>query len=352
MIVRIVGNNLGGGARKHCFLLNRHLMSIGREIKTFIPRAPIRDIFSDRESVEMDYVNTRNWLSVILFLLKRRGSIDYVHLHLRNVCIVFSPILILLKLPYVVTIHTTMPDVVGIKEVFLRKMYRYALTYAKENIFISEYIRSVILRDLDLNLINGVVVPNGSEEAAFIRNHNKSGRLSICVVGELTERKGIKDLPYIMNGLELKIFREIVFNIYGDGPLRNVLTQYANNNDANRRVKVFLHGYVGEISDIYGENDINIILSKNEAFGRVVTEAMAYGVPTIAQNFGAFPEIINSGVDGFLCDGLPEIIEKIIELEKDRDALVSLGKAARIKYVKCFTDEIFLKNTMRILNDF
>ncbi len=41
-------------------------------------------------------------------------------------------------------------------------------------------------------------------------------------------------------------------------------------------------------------------LSEKEAFGLVLLEALACGVPAIATDIGGIPEVIEDGVNGFL----------------------------------------------------
>ena len=41
-------------------------------------------------------------------------------------------------------------------------------------------------------------------------------------------------------------------------------------------------------------------LSEKEAFGLVLLEALACGVPSVATDIGGIPEVIEDGVNGFL----------------------------------------------------
>ena len=48
-----------------------------------------------------------------------------------------------------------------------------------------------------------------------------------------------------------------------------------------------------------------------EPFGLVAIEAMAYGTPVIARPYGALPEIVDDGRNGFLVDGVGEMVAAI-----------------------------------------
>jgi glycosyltransferase involved in cell wall biosynthesis len=66
-----------------------------------------------------------------------------------------------------------------------------------------------------------------------------------------------------------------------------------------------------------------------EAWGRVVTEAMACGLPVVCHNRGGYAEIIDHGRNGFLVDTQREALDIILRLKKDHTLRESIGKAAR-----------------------
>lgn len=75
---------------------------------------------------------------------------------------------------------------------------------------------------------------------------------------------------------------------------------------------------------------INILLSKNEAWGLVITEAKALAIPSIASNNSALKEQIKDGVNGYLVD-LPQnekdykkIANKIQELIENKELYVNM----------------------------
>lgn len=53
----------------------------------------------------------------------------------------------------------------------------------------------------------------------------------------------------------------------------------------------------------------------NEPFGIVMAEAMACGTPVIGFNRGSVPEVIISGINGFRCDTLAEMISAVTNVE-------------------------------------
>ncbi len=66
-----------------------------------------------------------------------------------------------------------------------------------------------------------------------------------------------------------------------------------------------------------------------EAFGRVVFEAMACGLPVVCGNQGGYTEEIENGVNGFLFDSTCSAIDMVIKLKADPALVCQIGKAAR-----------------------
>jgi len=66
-----------------------------------------------------------------------------------------------------------------------------------------------------------------------------------------------------------------------------------------------------------------------EPWGRVVTEAMACGLPVVCHNRGGYVDVIDSGSNGFLFDTQQEALEILLRLKEDRPLRESIGTAAR-----------------------
>ena len=72
-------------------------------------------------------------------------------------------------------------------------------------------------------------------------------------------------------------------------------------------------------------------LSRNEGFGLTVLEAMSSGRPVIASRAGAWPDIINPGVDGLIVEpgAITETRSALAKLIDDQGFREQLGRAAR-----------------------
>ena len=66
-----------------------------------------------------------------------------------------------------------------------------------------------------------------------------------------------------------------------------------------------------------------------EAFGRVVIEAMACGLPVVCHRHGGYTEVIESGQNGFLFETDAEALAVIRRLRGDHRLRETVGRAAR-----------------------
>ncbi|QXV67509.1 glycosyltransferase family 4 protein [Mucilaginibacter achroorhodeus] len=102
--------------------------------------------------------------------------------------------------------------------------------------------------------------------------------------------------------------------------------------------------YVGAVNDLQKNELLGKAMALlmpilwNEPFGIVMIEAMACGTPVVALNRGAVPEVVISGLTGFIGDTMNELIKKISLLNSiDR-------KAVRATVENRFSSEIIASN--------
>ena len=112
-------------------------------------------------------------------------------------------------------------------------------------------------------------------------------------VGRLIERKGLDVLLRAFarfDGGELWIA--------GDGPIQGRVSQAAAQDP---RIRLLGHVEGDDLGDLYGDVDALVVPSLYEAWGLVVHEGLAYGLPVIATDqVGAADDLIDSGVNGFV----------------------------------------------------
>jgi glycosyltransferase involved in cell wall biosynthesis len=129
--------------------------------------------------------------------------------------------------------------------------------------------------------------------------------------------------------------------LIGDGTIRDQVAQTSAALGLDGRVH-FL-GKRNDAKALLGTFDVYVHPSDGEAFGLALAEAMLAGLPVLASNTGAFPEIIENEITGLLVP--PHDAEKISEglarLIDDPVLRRELGRRARQAIERRFTVDKF-----------
>ncbi len=165
----------------------------------------------------------------------------------------------------------------------------------------------VIHPGVDLRLFSGVSV-------------RRPGPPRILFVGGQFERKGGNDLLQAMRRL-------------GDGAELDVVTGSDAVLPAAAGVRVHrgLKPQSPELLDLFHQADIFALPSHGDCFPQAVAEAMACGLPVVATNVGAIPELVQEGVTGYLVRrGDPrQLAQALTELVRSPSRRAAMGRAGQ-----------------------
>ncbi len=100
-----------------------------------------------------------------------------------------------------------------------------------------------------------------------------------------------------------------------------------------------------QLNSLYASADIFVFPTLDEPYGRAICEAMAYGLPVVASDHYAIPEIITDCVPGFLfkTGSVDDLVSKLGLLILDPMLRRRMGKAAREKAI--------LKSSNSVVNE-
>ena len=132
--------------------------------------------------------------------------------------------------------------------------------------------------------------------------------------------------------------------LVGDGPEMGRIIQQVR--DLGLEDHVLFLGKRDSLAEFYNISDIKILLSEKEAFGLVLLEAMACGVPVIGSNIGGMSEIIEPGVNGYLVElgDTKQAAEYAIEMMSDENKLEELRQGALKTVAERFHSSKILKH--------
>lgn len=149
-------------------------------------------------------------------------------------------------------------------------------------------------------------------------------------VARLETRKGHKFL--------IDVFKNIVGEqkdghvkllIIGEGEERGNLENYVK--EANLEKKVIFTGYREDVEELMAVMDIFVLTSLREGLPRVLVQAAAVGMPSIAFNVDGVPEIIKDNFNGFLAEvkDLEQLENRIIKYMNNKELILLHGRNGR-----------------------
>jgi len=191
-----------------------------------------------------------------------------------------------------------------------------------------EWLKKVRLSSVDANwrvIPNGVAIPRSPREL-------QRKIPSFLFLGNLGTRKGVHDLVEA-TGLAVKNGFQGVVNLAGGD------TESGKKEELGRHIgecgcasKIHLLGIVSgqNKEDALAAADCFVLPSYAEGLPMAILEAMAYGLPIIATNVGAIPEVITDGQEGFLIEpgDVKALADRMVRLGNDANLGRRMGQAA------------------------
>jgi glycosyltransferase involved in cell wall biosynthesis len=98
-----------------------------------------------------------------------------------------------------------------------------------------------------------------------------------------------------------------------------------------------------ELAQTVSNMDLFVFPSQTDAFGNVVLEAMASGVPAVVMSEGGPKFLIRHGEDGFIAQDEKDFIETVLRLVKNPHQISALGQTARRSAQEHCWERIFEK---------
>jgi glycosyltransferase involved in cell wall biosynthesis len=136
--------------------------------------------------------------------------------------------------------------------------------------------------------------------------------------------------------------------VAGDGDMLIDLQKLAV--DAGVADRIHWLGYCSDPVSLLQASDIFLLASTGEAFGLVLAEAMACGVPVVGSRSGAIPEIVEDGQTGWLAAPRDELsfAEAIEKLARDETLRKQMAANSLERVREKFTVEKTAGETIRI----
>jgi len=335
-----------GGVESHVLALARELVKKGNEVQVFTSKHADLKEFDTVEGVPVRRVPVSSMifdtpLTPKLMAMLRSDKWDIIHAHSPPPLSSYYAARAAARsgVPLVYTHHCDpeMPSLLGraVSWVYYRTLLNYTLRHAARIIV---YTESYAATSYALWKHPTALVPTGldlarfgpqNDGAAVRRKHGLEGKKVVLFVGRLTAHKGIQTIieAAALTGPEVK------YVLVGPGEFPASWSRRMRQLKVEDRI--ILAGKVAEaeLPSYYTACDVLVLpsLSRLEAFGLVLVEAMASGKPVVASDLPGVRDVIKVGKTGLLCEPFSarDLAEKITTITSDGKAAAEMGAAGR-----------------------
>ncbi len=233
---------------------------------------------------------------------------------------------------------------------------RYIDLYLPVSGFVFQRLKSNLysIKRKSMLLYNGVDTKRFKPYGLELKRKLKSDILGdnnkkvIVYAGQLSDEKGFPVAIEAMKNILTKN-DDCIFLLVGDGVYTNKLEKLIKEKPFIGRA--YYLGVVSDMEVILNISNILIVPSQwQEAFGYIIAEAGACGLPVVASDIGGIPEIIINNETGLLVKPgcVLDLEIAINELLKNPDKHAKMSTNSRNHILKSFTLEEMIKETYTI----
>jgi glycosyltransferase involved in cell wall biosynthesis len=349
-----------GGAHVHVRDLALALQRRGHEVAVFAGRPGV--LARQLDEIRVPYVEVAG-LDRELSPLRDAGAFVRLRTALRD----FGPDLVsthcskagvlgrlaarTLRIPALFTAHgwSFSDGVPGFRRALYQRLERIAAPLAQRVVVVCDGDRRVA-REAGIASAGKLrLVYNGMPDidvAQRARPDEKPVRL--IMIARVCEQK---DYPTLFRALaEL---RDLDWHLdqVGDGPMQRAIQCLAAELGLSERIS-FL-GLREDVVPLLARSHVYLLISNWEGFPRSILEAMRAGLPVIASDVGGVREAIADASTGFLVPRLDvrSVAERLRQLIESPSLRLALGREGRELYVRRFTFERMLEETMAVYGE-
>ncbi|MCW8999068.1 MAG: glycosyltransferase family 4 protein, partial [Kangiellaceae bacterium] len=205
-----------------------------------------------------------------------------------------------------------------------------------------------------------VVVENGIDIEALdkfkhsplLRLNNET--INIGIVGRLVPVKRvdrfIQSAAIILKSLPQ---RNVIFDIFGDGPLKHQLESQAADLQVSENIRFHGHCSGSDIHKKIADLDLLLMTSEHEGLPMTLLESMFLGTPVICSSVGAIPHVLEQGGCGTLVENLSAdaFASTITEAIENREQTLEKAQNAVQRVVSHYSASQNAKSFLKIYSD-
>ena len=257
--------------------------------------------------------------------------------------------------PYVVHLHGTfrVPDGTRLASRLYRRAYRRIFDGAAWILLLGKASERAVLAIGDYGHKATGFMPNFIDFRAVPPRKGiapGAGPMKVVFVGTIWPAKGIATLASVAERVP-----DAVFQLVGGGPsgLRDAFIRDLESRHLLSRVSVLDARPNKDVFALLAEADVFLFPSLREGLPNSVLEAMAVGLPVVASNVGAIPEIIDVPEGGMLLD--PEDVDgfaqAIDHLRRHPELRNEMGSHNRMKAKRNYDYDVVVNRLCSVYDD-
>lgn len=272
----------------------------------------------------LQLVPTRKWLATRLAAFRP----DVVHCMLFHALVVMATVPRRQGTPRVVTnVYGDWVNIAPHTNV-IRPVDRWAGRRADRTVGISESVRRFLVDDYGYPPDSVGCIPLGWQGTPQAPTVGRRPPTVVCV-GGLRPEKGHDVLLAALSEVRKDVPAARLV-VVGDGDRRPFLEAQVDAAGMGDAVD-----FVGAAPDVWpylADADVFASASRSEAFGIAITEAMAAGLPVVAPDVGAIPELVRPGVTGelFPAGDHVALAAHLVRLLRSPELRAQMGAASRL----------------------
>lgn len=189
------------------------------------------------------------------------------------------------------------------------------------------WIQKGIIPQKIVRIYNGV-----DSEIRKKTDYAKDGRRPIrfVIMGSISEVKGQRQVVEAVGLLFAGGQRNLTVDIIGSGDPKYSRALELRIKELGLEAVIRMKGYQRDFYKNLAAYDCGIMCSRSEGFGRVTAEYMMAGLPVIASDTGANPELVEDGKNGLLyrLNDANDLADKMLAVMKHPELLEQMGHCA------------------------
>jgi|LauGreSBDMM110SN_4_FD.fasta_scaffold00803_4 glycosyltransferase involved in cell wall biosynthesis len=293
-ILHVITTISRGGAENQLLILARAQHKTGSEVEViYLKGEPelLDDFESSGVSVNSSLQGKHPLIQLLLLRKYLRGYTGVVHAHLPRAELLSA----LSTQDFLFSRHNAeafFPGAPRMLSVLLSRMVSYR---ARIGIAISEAVKTFLYESVEINKRCDIPVVYYGIEPVSKKNELTPTIAGIHPkIGTISRLVPQKDLYTLIRAYSLVLseFPDAELFIVGSGELEYELKEFAKNLGVDSQIRWL--GRMADTESFYLSINTFVLSSTYEGFGLVLLEAMNYGVPVVATNISAIPEVIGS----------------------------------------------------------